>query len=192
MKKFLITSLLLILCSIATMAQDESTSAVENATIEEQTSLYMATRGYRGTAEVSPLTVSIGGLAFKFGTTHGFQFNHKLFLGGGVGVIKYYNNDEIDIPVYIAIQSNVGKNMAQFTYGGRLGISVYSKHYYLVVNNQPTTTVSEGPGPLYFNFNLGLRLGFTPQYAMTIKPELEVIYCGYPLANLGLNLGFEF
>ena len=55
-----------------------------------------------------------------------------------------------------------------------------------------TSEISEGFGGLYFNFNLGLRLGFTPQYAMTIKPQLEFLYGGFPTLNFGLNFGFEF
>lgn len=187
MKKHLITLLLALTCSITpTLAQ-----AHESCT-DTNTSIHIAPRGYRGTVEIAPIALSVEGLAMKFNTTHGFQFNHNLFLGGGLGIVTYYNSDKIDIPVYIAIQSNVGEKMAQFTYGGRLGVSVYSKHYGTDPENIPHETVSEGAGPLYLNLNLGLRLGFSPQYAMTIKPELEVIYWGLPSLNFGINVGFEF
>ena len=69
---------------------------------------------------------------------------------------------------------------------------LYTKHEYTDPADPTITEIIEGTGGLYFNLNLGLRLGFTPQYAMTIKPQLELLLGGFPTLNFGLNFGFEF
>ena len=33
---------------------------------------------------------------------------------------------------------------------------------------------------------------FTPQFAMTIKPQLELLLGGFPTLNVGIGFGFEF
>ncbi|MBR4070785.1 MAG: hypothetical protein IKK16_06275, partial [Bacteroidaceae bacterium] len=96
----------------------------------EVTNKHLAPRGYRGFVEFSPHF--LGNFAFDLHTIHGYQFKHGLFVGGGIGY--YLRFDDIYtqyLPVYAAIQSNVGEKLAQFTYGGRLGFVVYSKSDYI-------------------------------------------------------------
>ena len=164
-----------------------------SATETSVTTKHMARRGYRGMVELAPFTLSTSGPTLNLSTTHGYQFNHNLFVGGGIGLYSYIFSEvgETDVPLYVAIQSNVGEKMAQFTYGARAGIMLYSKHEYLDTTTGITKT-NEGFGGLYFNLNLGLRLGFTPQFAMTIKPQLEFLYGGFPTINSGISFGFEF
>ena len=165
-----------------------------SATETSVTTKHMARRGYRGMVEFAPFTLSTSGLTLNLSTTHGYQFNHNLFVGGGIGLYSYIFSQagETDVPLYIAIQSNVGEKKAQFTYGARVGTMLYTKHEYTDPADPTITEINEGTGGLYFNLNLGLRLGFTPQYAMTIKPQLELLLGGFPTLNLGIGFGFEF
>ena len=189
--KRILSLLLIVACSMC-IALAQETSGLKPST-ELNVSQYTAPRGYRGFVELAPVTLSSSGLTLNLSTTHGYQFNHHIFLGGGIAYYTYLFSQygETDVPLYIAIQSNVGEKLAQFTYGGRAGILLYSKHEYM---NQETykSEISEGFGGLYFNFNIGLRLGFTPQYAMTIKPQLELLLGGFPTLNVGIGFGFEF
>ena len=182
----ILSLMLIVTCSMGiALAQETSTNNIEKT--------HTARRGYRGAVELAPFTLSTCGPTLNLSTTHGYQFSHNFFLGGGVAYyaypFSYYG--ETDVPLYVAIQSNIGENLAQFTYGGRLGMILYSKHEYM---NQETylNEVHEGFGGLYFNFNIGLRLGFTPQYAMTIKPQFDIILGRFPCLNLGIGFGFEF
>ena len=50
----------------------------------------------------------------------------------------------------------------------------------------------EGFYGYYGQFNLGLRLGFSQDFAMSIKPETELMIGGGIHINLGLKIGFEF
>ncbi len=186
--KRILSLMLVAICCIGIATAQEAPQTTQQA--ETPTSKYMAAQGYRGLVELAPLTLSTSGATLKFNTIHGYQFNHSLFLGGGIGIFARYNSDVTDIPVYVAIQSNVGEKLAQFTYGARLGMSAYSKHYY--VDAFGKDQCYEHFGALYLQFNLGLRLGFTPRHALTIKPELEVVYWGLPTIQLGLGFGFEF
>lgn len=171
-------------------AEEIKSVEVEDPSAEDENGLtrYMARKGYKGSVEVTVVATTY---PVKVTTTHGYQFSHSLFVGGGVGVNwDSRKNGDIDVPIYAAIQSNVGKKMAQFTYGAKVGVTAYSKHTF--INSMGMEETSQGFGGLYFNINLGLRLGFSPQFAITIKPDLELIYWGLPSLNSGINVGFEF
>ena len=190
MKRFF-SLMLIIACSMG-IAFAQETSGLQPTT-ELNVSQHTAPRGYRGFVELAPFTLSTSGATLNLSTTHGYQFNHHFFLGGGIGYYTYFGQSgETDVPIYIAIQSNVGESMAQFTYGARIGTMLYTKHEYTNSADPTITEIDEGTGGLYFNFNLGLRLGFTPQYAMTIKPQLELLLGGFPTLNVGIGFGFEF
>ncbi|MBR5002367.1 MAG: hypothetical protein IKY13_02505 [Bacteroidaceae bacterium] len=189
--KRILSLMLVAICCIG-IATAQETSGLQPTT-ELNVSQHTAPRGYRGFVELAPITPSTSGATLNLSTTHGYQFNHNFFLGGGIGYYTYLFSQygETDVPLYIAVQSNVGEKMAQFTYGGRAGILLYTKHEYMSQETY-TSEIAEGFGGLYFNFNLGLRLGFTPQYAMTIKPQFELLLGGFPTLNVGIGFGFEF
>ena len=155
----------------------------------EVTNKHLAPRGYRGFVEFSPHF--LGSFAFDLHTIHGYQFKHGLFVGGGIGYYLRFDNIYTQyLPVYAAIQSNVGEKLAQFTYGGRLGFVVYSKSDY--INDVGRPVLVEGFYGCYGQFNLGLRLGFSQDFAMSIKPETELMIGLGININLGLKIGFEF
>ena len=194
--RHIIATLLIFCCTTLALAHQGNSPATEaTPPTGEVFNKHLAARGYRGFVNYTPLTFTFinQGIAGNISTTHGYQFSHNFFLGGGIAYYAYPFSScgETDVPLYIAIQSNVGEKLAQFTYGGRLGMILYSKHDYM---NQETylNEIDEGFGGLYFNFNIGLRLGFTPQYAMTIKPQFDLILGRFPCLNLGIGFGFEF
>lgn len=153
----------------------------------------VARKGYRGYVNITPMDFTFRGLICNITTTHGRQFNPYLFVGGGAGILLKYHDDSFIFPVYAAIKGNVGKRVAQFTYGARLGFA-FGKEYiggYYSDEGYPYE-VYEWCGGLYFSTNIGLRLGFTPQYALRIAPESAIYLGSYLNISMGLRLSFEF
>ena len=174
--------------SIIVYTADEVASIVkdkEYTTAPQASTRYLASRGYRGFVDITPSWGFIG-----FNTMHGYQFSHNFFLGGGIKYIVDFNGDDHDLPLYVALQGNFGQKKAQFTIGGRLGLLLYSKHDYLSPEGE--ILISNGFGGFYLNLNMGVRVAFSSDYAMTIKPEMEMCYWGFPSIYPGISLGFEF
>mgnify|MGYP003301995502 CR=1 FL=1 len=128
--------------------------------------------------------------------TMGSYLGNKGFLGGGLGCDIIYKEDYINyhIPIYTTIRGFIGKSIAQFTYGARIGAAVVDCNYrgntnytYGHTNYHDVTVTS------YSNINLGLRLVCTKKFAITITEESD-IYLGKRYFNVGwaLRLGFEF
>ena len=152
--------------------QELRTSTVNNR--------HMAKRGYRGFVDFSPgfYVTGEGAAAFEFSTTHGYQLNHNFFIGAGLGVdilTSEYYDASVFVPIFAAFKGNVGSGVAQFTYGTRLGLAVGDYT------------------PFLWNVNVGLRLGFTPSFAMNITPDFGLMADGdYFWARIGLRVGIEF
>ena len=195
MKKILLSLMLVALCASASYAANDADSiatANEQVAQVEEVNPHLAPRGYRGFAEIDPWFTNTTYI-LNVKTTHGFQFNHGLFVGGGIG---YYDDFLPDgkkfLPIYAAIQSNVGKNLAQFTYGGKLGFLAYHRYDFQSPSGDIKVSESAGFSGWYLNLNLGLRLGFCPDFALTLKPEIELYFAGMPIFCSGINIGFEF
>ena len=151
--------------------------------VNQDADRYLAPRGYRGFVDVCPY---LGNLSVS--TTHGFQFCHGFFMGGG---IKYmYTGNSQTLPIYLALQSNVSRKKAQFTYGGRLGWVLFSQERQY--NSDGNTVYTITPAGGYLNLNLGVRIAFSQQYAMAIKPELDVTVWKEIALYPSIGIGFEF
>lgn len=178
----ILSSILFAHISVAQELTEHSVIDVENR--------YEAPQGYRGFVELTPAQVTTSGIYINLHTVHGKQLRHSLFLGGGVGINYLYNSKGfVNVPIYFAIQSNVGRKFAQFTYGGRLGLIAYDRHDY--VDSYGNLEIYEGGG-FYSQFNLGLRLGFSPEFALSIKPHIEFSVTGFFRLGAGLTIGAEF
>lgn len=149
---------------------------------------HLAPKGYRGFVELGIAN------SLVFSTTHGYQFSHSTFLGGGAGYFDNFKpkDRQIFVPIYLAIQGNAGKKLAQFTYGARFGILGYHRYYYINSKGDDVLSTSAGITGLYTQLNMGLRLGFTPDFALALKPQMGIMYTGSLFIFLVVNLGFEF
>lgn len=59
------------------------------------------TRGYRGFVDVSNgLDCANGDYAFELTTTHGFQINPRIFVGGGIGLGVYLYRENVALPFF--------------------------------------------------------------------------------------------
>ncbi len=190
MKRTFLITLLSLIAIVSSHAQDVAVISEESNEIPAVENRYITPTGYRAFIEVTPIQATTSGANINIHTIHGKQLRHSLFLGGGVGInISYSGNGFISVPVYFAIQSNVGKGLAQFTYGGRLGVIAYEKYDYL--GSMGNEEIFEGPG-LYSQFNLGLRLAFSQEFALSIKPEIQFSIAGLPCIGAGLTIGVDF
>ena len=136
-----------------------------------------AQKGYRGFVAISPgYYVSNGVGSLEISTTHGFQINHYCFVGGGLGVDIIGMGDMIAVPIYAAFNGNAGSHVAQFTYGSRIGFSIIDSYV-----------------PFLWNINLGLRLGFTPTFGLSITPDISLMAASdFFDARIGLRVGIDF
>ena len=134
-----------------------------------------AKKGYRGFVAFTPGYYVSGIDAYEFSTTHGFQINHSFFVGGGLGVDIIGMGDKIAVPIYAAFNGNAGSRVAQFTYGTRLGCSFVDGHV-----------------PFMWNVNIGLRLGFTPTFGLSITPDFSLLAgSNFFDARIGLRIGID-
>lgn len=151
---------------------------------------HKAKKGYRGFASITPgYYISNGVGSLEISTTHGFQINHYCFVGGGIGVdiigdAEDYllNSSGIAIPIYAAFSGNVGSRVAQFSYGTRIGSCIWS-----------ASNILSGATSLMWNVNVGLRLGFTPTFGLSITPDFS-LFAGSNFfdARVGLRIGVDF
>ncbi len=198
MRNQILLSILAIICSLFAYGAPSTTLQEndDNRTTGTQESIlinkHLAARGYRGFFNYTPLTATFinDGISGNISTTHGYQINHNIFVGGGIGFHINLGDEGLGvaIPVYAAFKGNVGTRLAQFTYGARLGVS-----YADYGNFNSDTSIHNGETALaYINVNLGLRLGFTRYFAMRITPEIDIFTGKYHILGAGLRLGFEF
>lgn len=163
-------------------------------------SRHVAPEGFRAFVNFVPakgFVLEDWGYGYSWGlsATIGRQFNKSFFLGGGIGfdMLVDENSYSYDymIPFYAAIKGNVGERVAQFTYGARMGFAVCEDSYYnyddYYYGYDYDVTAS-----FYLNLSVGLRLGFTPNFALNITPEVDIYAGGYTNVGIGLRLGFEF
>lgn len=101
-------------------------------------------------------------------TTHGYQFCHYLFVGAGFGTNLTIdpNHTFVRVPIYAEIRTNAGKRVAQFTAGLRVGMSVTVP--------EPIDPTEDKYTQFYSQLDLGLRLGFSPKFALHITPYLAL------------------
>lgn len=153
---------------------------------------FEAPRGYRGFVELTPYDISTEGEGISLTTTHGYQFSHYAFLGAGVGATINYDGEQFYAPAFITFKGNAGRGRVQFTYGVRLGAS-YARYFeseQVDDNGSMHYYMEEVRGfTFYSNYNLGIRIAASPNFAVSLTPELTL--GGYGIST-GLRVGFEF
>lgn len=142
-------------------------------------------RGYKGFVEAGYILDLTDNNANRIdiSTTHGFQFNNYLFVGGGAAFNYYSDADAYSAPVFATFRANfINKKITPFA-DAKLGYSVGD---------------IEGA---YATGGIGVR--FTLARKMALNLKLEYVYQDYEytsygydfsesLNGVGLKLGFEF
>ena len=191
--RHIIATLLIFCCTTLAIAHQVNSPATEaTSPTGEVINKHMAARGYRGFVNYTPLTFTFvnQGIAGNISTTHGYQLNHNHFVGLGAGFHINLGDKGLGvaIPVYAAYKGNLGQQLAQLTYGARIG-AAYAD--YGNIANEPST--HSGITTLaYFNASIGLRLGIARYFAINITPEIDVFTGQYSIIGAGLRLGIEF
>ena len=156
-----------------------------NTFIGERSSL----RGYKGFIETG-FTFDIsdyGADRVELLTTHGYQFNNYLFVGGGVGVNYYTDADLASFPVFASFRANfTNKRITPF-------------------GDIKTGYAFGDTEGAFCTVGIGVRLGLAKKKAMNLKLEYtyqEYDYSGYygsyyyyeseSTSGIGLKVGFEF
>jgi len=139
-------------------------------------------KGYKGFIETG-YTFDIsdyGADRFELSTTHGYQFNNYLFVGGGVGVNYYTDADLASYPIFASFRANfTNKKITPFA---------DIKSGYVVGD-------VEGA---FATVGIGVRFGLARKMALNLKleyayQEFDYDYYGSEsTSGVGIKLGFEF
>lgn len=156
------------------------------------TAIHAQKKGYKGMIDVSWGVVSEK-IGFQATTTHGWQFNPHLFVGGGAGV-NYYKNDPNEgydvscvlIPVFADVRGYFTKKKISPYGEAKIGAL-------LPITDWCTTSP-------YFAPALGCKFGFSSQWAIDIaveyvlqkKMEQTGFYSNIDTGGLFVRLGVEF
>lgn len=85
-------------------------------------------KGYRGFADLGAHfnigDTDVKGTSYNVSTSHGYQFNSHVFLGGGVGFDYYSDAEEVFIPLFANIRLNLLDSKASPYFDLKAGYSV--------------------------------------------------------------------
>ena len=144
---------------------------------------------YHGMVEIGPC-FGFGGpdVGFDLSTSHGYDFNPHIFVGGGMGlnlVPGLYNNyyyynvyDEYLVKLYGEVRGYLLRSAVTPYLGLKLGPSFY------------TSSVDHGYVSAYLEASVGARWKFYRDYAVNLALSADTgwYYCG----SLCVKVGFEF
>ncbi len=161
----------------------ESQDGLNTKKIVNYKDKYLAPSGYRGFIDINPFNATKQGYAFNIKTTHGYQINHKFFVGGGMGMNVDYTFGHVIVPIYAAFKGNVGEGAVQFTYGVNVG-AYYDPYAESDASDEFIVTDTN----FYSNGSVGMR------FALKLNAEFD-FYMGTSIKmnyGWGLGLGLEF
>lgn len=130
--------------------------------------------GYHGFADLG-YTIGIGDYTFdrfELSSTHGYQFNPYLFLGGGIGfhIMQEYETPNMDIPL----------DCRDFM----LDIPVYAETRITFIDGNISPFIS-GRGGYYFTHNGGLYLNVSAGCRFAISTNYAInVFVGYSYEKL--------
>lgn len=150
-------------------------------------------RGYKGFVDAGYIADVSDHSAYKFQalTSHGFQFNNYLYLGGGLG-LDYYIDYEFSIPVFVDFRANfINRKITPFAdlkVGYAVGDEIEGVFCFTSVGAR---------------FNVGGKKAINVALALNYQ-EVELGYYSFgryttsyyyateELIGLGVKVGFEF
>lgn len=150
--------------------------------------------GYRGFVEMG-YAIGTGDNAedrLEISTSHGYQFNPYLFLGGGVGFHYYTNADEAMLPFFVDFRANFIRGSVTPYAGVKLGYSAL------------LGDIFGSSGGLYFSPSIGVRFSIDSDKAINVSLGYSLqrlnndayyddyYYDGFTMNALHLKVGFEF
>ena len=150
-------------------------------------------RGYKGFVDAGYQFDLSGHNAnsFEVLTSHGYQFNNYIFVGGGGGIIYYTGLDKPFLPFFSNFRVNFSQQHATPFADVKLGYSA-----------------GDMPGA-YFSLGLGMRIKVVDRKAINLRLEYAAQQQGYEwefhtnngynyyndlvtVSSLGFKVGFEF
>ena len=134
-------------------------------------------KGYKGFVETGYIfdLSDCNANRFELSTTHGYQFNNYLFVGGGAGINFYTDADLYSVPLFASFRANfMNKKITPFA-------DIKSGY-----------TVGDVEGA-FVTVGLGVRFALAKKMALNLKLEYAYQEYDYESINgIGIKLGFEF
>lgn len=93
------------------ITKEATTRPIRQSSSRNRSESGYKTRGYKGFVDLG-YTAGVGDYAigrFELTTSHGFQFNPYLFLGGGTGFQIYHEADVVTMPIFVDFRANFTK-----------------------------------------------------------------------------------
>lgn len=174
MKRFLI----LLFCAAGTQLLSAQVITSSSLIVEKNASRYILPHGYRGFADagVSVDLIQPEYTGFDITTTHGYQFNNILFVGGGTGLLgnpllaKTSQRIAYSIPIFATVKTYITKTRikpyVEFRAGYNIGLGYKLSYKYdweydnaenehVAIRNREFTKFRG----LYFLLGLGVEYG---------------------------------
>lgn len=147
-------------------------------------------KGYKGFVETGYIfdLSDCNANRFELSTTHGYQFNNYLFVGGGAGINFYTDADLYSVPLFASFRANfMNKKITPFA-------DIKSGY-----------TVGDVEGA-FVTVGLGVRFALAKKMALNLKLEYayqeydyeyyysssSYYYDNESINGIGIKLGFEF
>ena len=155
-------------------------------------------RGYKGSFDIGyEFTVgNFDGRLFGVSTSHGFQFNPYIYLGGGLALNYYHDDFDEDsygvIPVFINVRTNFTTSRISPYFDFKTGYSINED------------------GGFYANPSIGVRFGLGRKLGLNLSASYtyQEVFLGYyyssssygnhysnedkGISSLGIKLGLDF
>ncbi len=146
-------------------------------------------RGYKGFVETGYIfdLSDYDANRFTLSTTHGYQFNNYLFVGGGLGLNCYTDADLYSVPIFASFRANFTKNK----------ITPFAD-----IKSGYAAGDVEGA---FVTFGVGVRFALAKKMALNLKLEYayqeydyeyyygsHYYYDNESINGIGIKFGFEF
>lgn len=164
--------------------------ATYRANREEFGNTKSSLKGYKGFVETGYIfdLSDFDANRFEVSTTHGYQFNNYLFVGGGIGIDYYTDADLTSVPIFASFRANfTNKRITPFA-------------------DIKTGYAAGDVDGAFCTVGLGVRFALAKKMALNLK--LEYAYLEYEqeyyynssyyyddsesINGIGIKLGFEF
>lgn len=148
-----------------------------------------AMKGYKGFADLGYIVdvSDMDASKLQLSTSHGYQFNNYLYLGGGVALDYYTDADKISVPIFADFKVNfINKRITPFA-DTKFGYSVGDV---------------EG---FYSSVGIGVRFGLKGKKAISLKLQYDYQEYNYSysssyyyyddtsnISGIGFKVGFDF
>lgn len=145
------------------------------------------TRGYRGFVDFGYIESNSGSSSIEANTTHGYQFNSFIFLGGGVGIDYGIDDDMVSMPIY----SDFKVNFCRLK-----NTPFFDLKYGFIVSDKPGLYIAPALGVRFSLQNkkaVDIRVGYRFREKVSDENDYNLYQNSKTISSgFSVKVGFEF